>query len=315
MCFNNFKYDNIQGGINMPSQNISSSIRLNYLFVEKYVFPSVWGYPRNKVPYSMLRLIVNGSGEFEIDNQSIIVKKNQIIYIPQGCDLQCRALEDDFTFISIRFTAAIPLNEVEVWSESLGIKRVTETPDPLIQSYFDQMVFARTSSVLGKAFRLRGYLELIIAWLIDANAENLGTTRIETVEKRNDEQHGHIDSTYYIKKRNMRPELEMDSRIQAVIEYMIAHQYEEIDLKQLCEMVEISFSSLRRLFKKHTGKAPSNFIKDMKMMSAARRLLGTDDRISKIAYDLGFDNPNYFTRMFKNNFGISPLQYRRVSRD
>ena len=51
------------------------------------------------------------------------------------------------------------------------------------------------------------------------------------------------------------------------------------------------------------------------MMTAARRLLVTNDRVSTIAYELGFDDQNYFARMFKSVFGVSPNQYRKASRE
>ena len=46
-------------------------------------------------------------------------------------------------------------------------------------------------------------------------------------------------------------------------------------------------------------------------MVAARRLLVTDARLSDIAYEVGFEDPNYFSRMFRRNFGASPQEYRR----
>ena len=76
----------------------------------------------------------------------------------------------------------------------------------------------------------------------------------------------------------------------------------------------MSPSSFRRHFKEHTGKTPGNFLKELRVMVAARRLLVTDDRISDIAYELGFDDQNYFSRMFKSLFGVSPSQYRKTAR-
>lgn len=299
----------------MASPLLHNSLRLNYLHVDKYVFPSVWVYPNNRVPYSMLRLIQNGRALFIIDGETIHVRKNQIIYIPQGCDMYCRALDDDFTFISIRFTAAIPLNDTEIWSESFGIKKITECTDEKIHSYFEQMVFARTSQSKGKSFRLRGYLELIMAYLIDVNTGTLGDKSLKTSEENYSEALLKRDTPVQIKRRNMSPALKMDARIQTVIEYIITHPNQHVNIKEMCKMVDISKSSLRRLFKEHTGKSPTEFIKELHMAYAARKLLETDERISSIAYELGYNDPNYFSRIFKSNFGISPQQYRRISRE
>ena len=58
------------------------------------------------------------------------------------------------------------------------------------------------------------------------------------------------------------------------------------------------------------GKSPGAFIQDLRLMVAARRLLVTDERISDIAYQVGFEDPNYFSRMFRKNFGVTPQAYR-----
>ena len=51
------------------------------------------------------------------------------------------------------------------------------------------------------------------------------------------------------------------------------------------------------------------------MVTAARRLLITDERISTIAYELGFDNVPYFSKLFKSVYGVSPQLYRKISRE
>lgn len=80
-------------------------------------------------------------------------------------------------------------------------------------------------------------------------------------------------------------------------------------------MADMSQSSLRRLFKEHTGKSSQDFVKDLRMMTAARQLLTSDKRVSAIAYKIGYDDFNYFSRTFKAVFGLSPQEYRRVSRE
>ena len=50
------------------------------------------------------------------------------------------------------------------------------------------------------------------------------------------------------------------------------------------------------------------------MVTAARKLLATNKRVSTIAYELGYNDQNYFTRVFKSVFGISPDQYRKEAR-
>ena len=99
-----------------------------------------------------------------------------------------------------------------------------------------------------------------------------------------------------------------------VVDYLIANPSKPFDTRLLCEMTELSDSSLRRLFKEHTGKTPFEFMKELRMVTAARKLLATNKRVSTIAYELGFSDQNYFARVFKSVFGISPDQYRKEAR-
>lgn len=67
--------------------------------------------------------------------------------------------------------------------------------------------------------------------------------------------------------------IKQDPRHQVVVDYFIAHPTEPFDTKFLSDMAQMSPSSLRRHFKEHTGKSPGDFVKELRMVTAARRLL------------------------------------------
>lgn len=292
-----------------------SAIRLNYLFVDQYTFPSTWVYPLSAIPYSMLRLIERGTALFTVDGEDLAVREGQVVHIPQGCSLACRATSDEFTFISVRFTSALPLDERGAWPEGPGISRITECADPEIRRYFRLMVEARKSASEAKMFRLKGYLELIAAYLVDESAKRHAVPAGDSPGPRPGERSAEAGPGSRHAAMPGGPVLKLDTRVQGVVEYLTMHPFEGIDMDRMCALTELSPSSLRRLFKEHTGKSPTEFVMDMRMMAAARRLLATDDRVSAIAYDLGFSDPNYFVRRFRENFGTSPGRYRDVSRE
>jgi len=64
------------------------------------------------------------------------------------------------------------------------------------------------------------------------------------------------------------------------------------------------------LIKKETGRKPKDHINDFIIEQAKNMLLATDSTVSEIAYDLGFNFPHYFTRLFKAKTGLSPVKYR-----
>ena len=80
-------------------------------------------------------------------------------------------------------------------------------------------------------------------------------------------------------------------------------------------MAELSKQRFSHLFKEQLGKAPMTYLKELRLTTAARKLLVTNDNISDIAYSVGYEDPNYFTREFKHAFGYTPNQYRKAARD
>jgi len=289
-------------------QSLYASMRFNFLYVDRYVFRRGWVYPETYVPYCMLRYILKGCAEFTIDGARYTLRENQICYIPEGCLLECHALEDEFSFISIRFTTTVQLNGSDFLSEYFHIPRVTRQSDPEVLSYFQQVYRNATSQNTSKLFRIRGNLELILAWLVERTPEAQleesdepeADLNPEGLRRREDRTHAAI---------------RRDPRIQVVVDYLVAHPSEPFDSDFLARMADMSPSSLRRLFKEQTGKSPGAFVKELRMTTAARRLLVTDQRISTIAYELGFDDANYFARIFKTVFGVSPQEYRAASRE
>ncbi|GGJ98353.1 hypothetical protein GCM10007063_20830 [Lentibacillus kapialis] len=279
----------------MHQNSVYKALRLNYLYVGQYTFPKEWSYFESIIPYSMIRLIKSGYGKFVIDDTEYIVEENNIIYIPQGSKLACESLSEEFTFISIRFTASIPLNDIELWSDTLGLNTKIVCNDVQVREYFNQMIMEKQTNHKGKSFLLRGYLELIIGYVINSS---------ELI----------IEEDKY-KNRKTLVEKKIDNRVKTVIDYMINHPEKKICIDEMGSMVDISSSSLRRLFKLHTGKSPGAFLIELKMTYAARSLLESDESISYIGYSLGFEDMNYFSRVFKKHFGVTPSSYRKISRD
>ena len=76
------------------------------------------------------------------------------------------------------------------------------------------------------------------------------------------------------------------------------------------EKAGLSPSYFSDLIRKETGTSPKEFISLFMIEEAKRRLVGTNEDISEIAYRLGFEYPAHFTRMFKRQVGVTPKEYR-----
>ena len=158
-------------------QSLYSSMRLIFLYVDRYVFRRGWAYPESYVPYCMLRYILKGSAVFRVNGEEYLVGENEIFYIPEGCQLECHALGEEFEFISIRFTVTVQLDGSDFLAEYFHIPRVTRGADGEVLGYFQQVYQNATTQNSGKLFRIRGNLELILAWLVERTPERASCRR------------------------------------------------------------------------------------------------------------------------------------------
>jgi len=84
-------------------------------------------------------------------------------------------------------------------------------------------------------------------------------------------------------------------------------------VKYLADNVHLSASYLSDLLKKETGMNAQDLIHYHLIEEAKSILLNTDNSVSEIAYSLGFDYPQYFSKLFKQKTGQTPLEYRNLN--
>lgn len=301
-------------------QTFFTALRFNFLYVDYYEFKKTWVYPESYIPYSMLRYVVRGSGIFVIDGQEYEVKENQVCYIPEGCRLSCYATGNELVFFSIRFTTTVRINDKDLLTDFYHLQPVLEDTDQIIRQRFQEIYSYAKGDSIARLFRIRGNLELLIAWVVEQaqthsereDASETGTT--EALPERAPEWTWDPSLEASCERAKKSNRIKRDFRIEMVVDYLIANPSRPFDTKYFCEMTGLSDSSLRRLFKAHTGKTPFDFMKELRMVTAARRLLVTNKRVSTIAYELGYNDQNYFARVFKSVFGISPDRYRKEAR-
>ena len=106
----------------------------------------------------------------------------------------------------------------------------------------------------------------------------------------------------------------MDERIEAVQrmqDYIAGHLDGEISMADLADAARYSPWYAHRLFREHTGYAPAEYIRRMRLAQSALRLKTEHARIIDVAFDLGFSSVDGYTRAFRKEFGINPGEYAR----
>ncbi len=107
--------------------------------------------------------------------------------------------------------------------------------------------------------------------------------------------------------------VEMDSdtkRVLKVKNYIDEHYREEISLEQLSNIAGMSPAAFSRYFKLRTGKNISEYIVDIRLGHASRRLIDTTDAVSEICWATGFNTLSNFNRLFRKRKGCNPTEFR-----
>ena len=94
------------------------------------------------------------------------------------------------------------------------------------------------------------------------------------------------------------------------IDYISQHLHEKITMEDMAEYVQLNETYLSKLFKKETGQAVSEYIRDKKVEEAMGLLRFSEKSSVEIAADLGFSSHSYFISIFKKVTGMTPKEYR-----
>jgi AraC family transcriptional regulator of arabinose operon len=98
--------------------------------------------------------------------------------------------------------------------------------------------------------------------------------------------------------------------IDDTLTYLHKNVHAKLTLDQMADYAGLSRSHFVRLFKEQTQYSPMNYFIRLKMQHACMLLSLSDKSVKEISYDVGYENPYYFSRLFKRVIGVSPSDYR-----
>lgn len=98
--------------------------------------------------------------------------------------------------------------------------------------------------------------------------------------------------------------------IESCLHFLRSHLSQRLSLETMAAHAGLSASRFSALFRQRTGSSPLDFHIQLKMQEACRQLILGKGKIQDIAADLGYENPYYFSRLFRQVIGHSPRQYR-----
>ncbi len=103
-------------------------------------------------------------------------------------------------------------------------------------------------------------------------------------------------------------------RLSEVVSHLEKHRTQPHTIAELAEMAAMSPATLNRTFRRTVGKSPLHYLNDLRISAAEQLLLKNPALpITTIASECGFEDSNYFSRLFKKRTGLTPRTYRQLN--
>lgn len=241
---------------------------------------------KNGSSENILIYCIDGKGWFETGNKKQTINKNQYIIIPKNSAHKYGAnLQDPWSIYWIHFTgnkAHLFVNhpnkiiDIDLASNSRFRDRI--------------LLFEEIYHNLEMGFRMNN-LEYanICLWHM------LGSFR-------------------YLSEFRKINELSKGDIIEKSISFMKTHIDKKLSLKTIANHCGLSVSQYCLLFKKRTSRPPLEYLTHLKIQHASQLLDFSDLRINEISYQVGYEDPFYFSRVFSKIMRMSPKKYRNLKK-
>lgn len=124
----------------------------------------------------------------------------------------------------------------------------------------------------------------------------------------------HIIHRVYEQQQNSRKEEDTTERtILECVRYIDNNYTQTLEREKLARQVAVSSSYFSVLFKKYVGCSPVQYIMRVRLDKAMKLLRESSKPVSVVAFEVGFRDPLYFTRVFSREVGVTPREYREVT--
>jgi AraC-like DNA-binding protein len=113
-----------------------------------------------------------------------------------------------------------------------------------------------------------------------------------------------------VSDKEFRKDLSVEQSIlQKATNFIIQNRSEACSSEKVASYLGVSLRKFQSITRKELKCTPTNFIYLVKLKQAAQYLKNKEGNVSETAYEYGFSDPSYFSKMFKNHFGVSPSMY------
>ncbi|MCP3763462.1 AraC family transcriptional regulator [Domibacillus sp. A3M-37] len=225
---------------------------------------------------------LNGYGEVQAGEQTLSIRPGEAFIVKVPSDhcyyLPAESPEWEFLFITLEGTKA-----EECWdylTGQFGLRMTVENTAPLIF-----------------------LLKKIYQFAVKEGIKDFFTSSAYAYE--------FIMGLYRFAKGLDHVKTEIPEDIRTAIQFMTAHYHEPLSLDEIADHARLSKYYFTNKFQKHMKTTPIQFLTKMRMQKAMELLTTTNKTLHEIAMETGYDNSNYFSKVFKKMIGMSADSFRK----
>ncbi len=122
--------------------------------------------------------------------------------------------------------------------------------------------------------------------------------------------HNHLNAILIILFDSLNPQTQ-NKYVNSILKYINDNITTPLSLADVCKAVHLSKEYVARVFKKEIGMTVTDYIIQQKLDLAKNMLLSDELSLSDISEKLGYQDYNYFSRLFKRQYGISPIKMKK----
>lgn len=258
-------------------------------------FPLHWHDEMELIP------VTGGQGIITVQQQRLTVRAGDLLLIPPQVVHSMEQLGDhEMEYYNILFRFSLLENSQQDSCYEKYLKPLydgTRTVPVLIpaEDPLSQLLMPHVADLIRHRKEYREDSELLIKSHLFAIMHHLSRCSVPVSSA----QHA-IQSTY--------------DKLKQALMHIQTNYNQEISVEQAASLCGFSASHFMKLFRQLTGSSFTQYLKQFRLEQAAGQLLRTEEKISTIAHQTGFQNLSYFTRAFTAQYGCSPAAYRRQTK-
>lgn len=240
-----------------------------------------------------LLMVLQGSVEIRRENQISVLQQDDVFLINRNELHSIKATEDDNILLAIQFSPdlmAVSYPELKTISfecSSVGYQKSDQVNFDLLRRHLANIIWAFSKKQPWFKITVETELLALISTLLKAFPYQI----LE-------------DNRHHIREREL-------ERLTRIVNFIGANYSSRIQLQHIATKECVTVYHLSRFFKERMGISFQEYLFDYRIYQAAKQIINSNDKISDIAFECGFNDPKLFYKKFKLKYNQTPVELRK----